>query len=499
MEVMRRYSNCRIGFAAFLLLVFATGCSDHDKPGENPTVTAPTVSSVAPLDAASGACSSTVVTATFSAAMNPASIDGVTFTLTGPGTAAVAGVVSYSASSNTATFTPTSTLALGTIYTATITTGATDAYGIALASNYVWAFTTGTSPCAPPAVASEIPANAATGVCPATVVTATFSEAMNAATISATTFTLAGPGTTAVAGAVSYAGSTATFTPSSALALNTVYTATITTGAQDPSGNALAANFVWTFTTSTTACAAPTVVSVAPANGATAICPNTLLTATFSEAMQSSTINGTTFTLTGPGTTSVPGTVTYVGSSDVATFSPTSPLALNTLYTATITTGAQDLAGDRLATDSPHPPPHARRRKSRTVTARTWCGPRIVRSKRKRGGGMREGKEDADKERRRATETTEGSGANTRCEGGGGKGRKKRQSEKPPRHGEAGESDYERKRARQDESPTHRTPAHGPNRGPPERPAQTGARMVETPTDTRRPALEQLPSVPILY
>ena len=235
MEVMRRYSNCRIGFAAFLLLVFATGCSDHDKPGENPTVTAPTVSSVAPLDAASGACSSTVVTATFSAAMNPASIDGVTFTLTGPGTAAVAGVVSYSASSNTATFTPTSTLALGTIYTATITTGATDAYGIALASNYVWAFTTGTSPCAPPAVASEIPANAATGVCPATVVTATFSEAMNAATISATTFTLAGPGTTAVAGAVSYAGSTATFTPSSALALNTVYTATITTGAQDPS------------------------------------------------------------------------------------------------------------------------------------------------------------------------------------------------------------------------------------------------------------------------
>ncbi|MGA8501551.1 MAG: Ig-like domain-containing protein, partial [Candidatus Sulfotelmatobacter sp.] len=158
---------------------------------------------------------------------------------------------------------------------------------------------------------------------PATVVTATFSEAMNPATISATTFTLTGPGTTAVAGAVSYAGSTATFTPSSALALNTVYTATITTGAQDPSGNALAANFVWSFTTSTTACAAPTVVSVAPANNATAICPNTLLTATFSEAMQSSTINTTTFTLTGPGTTAVPGTVAYVGSSDVATFTPT--------------------------------------------------------------------------------------------------------------------------------------------------------------------------------
>jgi hypothetical protein len=351
MKVMRRYSNWKIWFPAFLVLVFAAGCSDYDKSGENPTVTAPTVSSVAPLNAASGACSSTIVTATFSTAMNPASIDGATFTLTGPGTTAVAGVVTYSASSNTAIFTPTITLTLGTIYTATITTGATDVYGVGLASSFVWAFTTGTSLCVPPAVASEIPANVATGVCPATVVTATFNEAMNPATISAATFTLTGPGTTAVAGAVSYSGSTATFTPSSALALDTVYTATITTGAQDASGTALAANFVWSFHTSTTACAAPAVVSVAPANNAPAICPNTLLTATFSDAMQASTINTTTFTLTGPGTAAVAGTVAYVESSDVATFTPNSPLALNTLYTATITTGAQDLAGDPIASN----------------------------------------------------------------------------------------------------------------------------------------------------
>jgi hypothetical protein len=247
MKVMRRYSNFRIWFPAFLLLLFATGCSDYDKPGANPTVTAPTVSSVAPLDAASGTCSSTIVTATFSTAMNPATVDVATFTLAGPGTAAVAGVVSYSASGNTATFTPTSALALGTVYTATITTGATDAYGVALAANFVWAFTTGSSPCVPPSVISELPVNVATGVCPASVVTAT---------VSAATFTLTVPGTTSVTGTVSYAGSTATFTPSSALALNTVYTATITTGALDPSGNALPANFVWSFTTSTTACGA---------------------------------------------------------------------------------------------------------------------------------------------------------------------------------------------------------------------------------------------------
>jgi hypothetical protein len=307
------------------------------------------VLSVAPPNAASGACPNTLVTAAFSVAMNPATINTTTFTLTGPGTTPVTGVVAYDAASNTATFTPSTALALSTVYTATITTGAQDTFGIALASNSGWTFTTSSTPCALPSVISVTPPNVATGICPNTVVTATFSEAMNPATINTTTVTLAGPGTTPVVGVVTYALSTATFTPSSPLALNTVYTATITTGAKDPSGNALAANFVWSFTTSTASCAPPSVISVAPPNLATGICPNTLVTATFSEAMQSSMINSTTFTLTGPGLTAVPGAVTYVVSSDVATFTPTNPLALDTLYTATITTGAEDLSGVPLA------------------------------------------------------------------------------------------------------------------------------------------------------
>jgi hypothetical protein len=346
MKVMRRYNNHTVCLAAFFLLIISPGCCN---PGANPDLTPPAVISVAPLSAVSGVCPSTTITASFSLAMNPATIDGTTFTLTGPGTAPVTGVVTYSAS--TATFTPASALTLNTLYTATITTGAADEYGIALASNFVWTFTTGANACAAPAVISELPVNNAVGVCPATVVTATFSEAMNPATINATTFTLAGPGTTAVTGVVTYAGSTATFTPATALALNTLYTATITTGATDTFGNALASNFVWTLRTTTTACAGPTVISVAPTAGATGICPNTLVTATFSQAMQSSTISTTTFTLTGPGLTAVPGTVTYVASSDVATFIPNNPLALGTLYTATITTGAQDLGGAPLASD----------------------------------------------------------------------------------------------------------------------------------------------------
>jgi hypothetical protein len=344
---MRKYGNLKILFTAFLLLMFSAGCSDYDKSGSNPTVTPPTATSVVPLNAATTVCPNTAVSATFNVAMNPATINGTTFTLTGPGTTPVAGVVTSSTPGNTAIFTPSSALALGTLYTATITTGATDVYGLGLTSNFVWTFTTGVNPCIAPAVISDTPLN---GVCPDTVVTATFGQAMNPAMINGTTFTLTGPGATPVVGVVTYAGSTATFTPSGALTLNTLYTATITTGAQDTFGNALASNFVWTFTTSTTPCA-PTVISTAPPTGSSGICPNTLVVATFSEAMNAATITGTTFTVTGPGVTPVVGTVTYDAASDAATFTPTGALALSTLYTATLTTGVQDLSGNPLASD----------------------------------------------------------------------------------------------------------------------------------------------------
>jgi hypothetical protein len=262
---MRKYNNHKIWFAAFLLLIVATGCSDPDKT-PNPDLIPPTVISVAPPNGAVDACPSTIVTATFSKAMNPATINSTTFTLTsGTPPVAVAGVVTYDAASNTAIFTPPSSgLALSTLYTATITTGATDTFGNALASNYVWSFTTGTKACAPgpPTVISVTPAD---GVCPNTVVTATFSEAMNPSTINATTFTLTAGGT-AVAGTVTYDAPSfvATFTPSgSGLVVNTLYTATITTGAQDLLGNSLASDKVWTFMTSATAC--PGTIPLGPA------------------------------------------------------------------------------------------------------------------------------------------------------------------------------------------------------------------------------------------
>jgi hypothetical protein len=209
----------------------------------------------------------------------------------------------------------------------------------------------------PPTVTSVAPPDGSAGVCPNTIITATFSKAMNPATINDTTFLLTtGTPPVAVGGVVTFASDVATFTPNSTLVLSTTYTATITTGATDTFGNALASDFVWTFTTGATTCLSgpPTVISVTPPNLASGICPNSVVVATFSEAMNPTTINTTTFTLTsGAPPVAVAGAVTYDVPSHVATFTPNSPpgLALSTAYTATITTGAQDLFGNSLASD----------------------------------------------------------------------------------------------------------------------------------------------------
>ena len=74
------------------------------------------------------------------------------------------------------------------------------------------------------------------------------------------------------------------------------------------------------------------------------------ITATFSEAMNPTTFTNTTFTLKVTSTSApVTGFVTYAGF--VATFNPTGDLAPSTEYTATITTGVMDPAGNNLAAD----------------------------------------------------------------------------------------------------------------------------------------------------
>jgi hypothetical protein len=211
----------------------------------------------------------------------------------------------------------------------------------ALQTDYVWTFSTGTT--LAPTVISTDPANNAMGVFLNKIVTATFSEPMDQLTLNDTTFTIK-QGTTPIAGTVSYTGTTASFTPSSNLLSGTTYTATITTGAKNVSGTTLANDYVWTFTIGSIS--APTVISTDPANIATDVVLNQIVTATFSETMDSLTLTATTFTIR-YGSMSVAGTVSCTGTT--ATFTPKSSLLSGTTYTATITTGAKNVSGIPLA------------------------------------------------------------------------------------------------------------------------------------------------------
>ncbi len=295
------------------------------------------------------------ITATFNEAMDTATINTTTFTVTGPGNVAIAGIVTYDATNHIATFMPTGNFPADTMFTATITTGAQSVAGVPLASDYVWTFTTGDdTDTIAPFVSSINPPIAAIDVATNQKIAIAFDEGMNSTTLNSTTVKLTGPGLTPVAGKVTYSstGNTATFTPDSVLAANTVYIVTVTTGATDLVGNPLFAMFTSTFTTGATAdTTAPTVTSTNPADGAIGVNLDASVNATFSDAMDPSTINLATFTLTGPSSTAVAGKVSYDVPDNIATFTPTAPLAANTTFTATIS-GARDLQGNALATTS---------------------------------------------------------------------------------------------------------------------------------------------------
>ncbi len=87
----------------------------------------------------------------------------------------------------------------------------------------------------------------------------------------------------------------------------------------------------------------PNVTLVSPTDGATGVTITTTISATFSEAMNTTSVENA-FSVTG-----VTGTVTYDAGTRTATFDPTANLAYSTTYTVTISTGAKDLVGNSMA------------------------------------------------------------------------------------------------------------------------------------------------------
>ena len=179
-------------------------------------------------------------------------------------------------------------------------------------------------------------------------ITVDFSAPMSKATLNRESFRVDTRGGIAVEGEVSVNGSTATFTPSAEFSADTEHTTTITTSATDAAGNALVADFSTTFVTAAVAdTTRPTVSATFPQNAATGVPINTSVSASFSEAMNNSTVTTASFRLRASTGTAVAGTVKVVGTT--ATFTPTAVLSTNTQYTAVLRTSALDAAGNALA------------------------------------------------------------------------------------------------------------------------------------------------------
>jgi hypothetical protein len=311
---------------------------------QTPNASGPVIVSTDPAGNDTNVVINKILIVTFNETMDSSTINRTTFILK-KDTATVAGTVTYAG--NSATFEPAAYLAPNTQYTATITAGAKDPAGKALAANHTWSFKTGTGLSANlPKVIFTSPASQATAVPRNAKITAVFSKTMASSTLTAATVTLK-QGNTAISGTVSYSGTTVTYTPAKILDATTSYTATISTGAKDVSGNALATDFSWNFTTGATAdTVRPRIISTDPASGASNVALNKVIKVVFSKSIESATINSTSFTLS-QGTNIVPGAVILTGKT--AVYTPSANLLSNTVYTVRLTNGVKDSTGNSLA------------------------------------------------------------------------------------------------------------------------------------------------------
>ncbi|WP_460993445.1 DUF4082 domain-containing protein [Sinomonas soli] len=347
---------------------------------------APNVSSTNPLPGATGVATNSVVTATFSQDVTPSSVQFVIKDGTG---AAVAGSVSYSSSTTTATFTPAAALGTSVQYTATVS-GATNATG-QIMSPYSWSFTTIPNYSCPCSVfaGGATPAVANSGDISGVEVGMKFQAStsgqitgvrfykgnQNNGTHIGNLWTSSG----AKLATVTFVNESASgwqqayFASPVAVSANTTYVisyyaptgnyAYTSNGFATAQGSApitgLASgsdggNGVYTYGSSSAfpastynstnywvdavysagPASAPAILSTAPAQGATGVDTGTSVSATFDQAVDTSTA---TFTLTRSDGSQVSGSVGNLSATGTYTFTPSSPLAGNATYTATVT------------------------------------------------------------------------------------------------------------------------------------------------------------------
>ena len=368
----------------------------------------PTATAVTPDTGSTGFARDGAPTAVFSVPMDPATITSSTFTLTpaGPLGLPVAATVSYAATTRTATITPNSLLQAGVVYTARLTTGVRSDDGVPLANDQTWTFTTAECPCTlfPD---SLTPASAANPVQDGRGGAGPFTYEMGVKVATTASAEVRGvrfyksPGETGthigriwssggtLLGQVTFTGETASgwqtqqLASPLTLANNQAYVISVnrnnfyplTTGGlasqiiAGPVSSFVGANGVFADTAGTFPTGSwnssnyfvdlvvaraptptPTVTATTPADNATNVAIDASPTATFSGAMDPSTLTTASVTLRPQGGAPVPAIVSYDASNNRVTLNPAVDLATSTTYTAQVSTAA---ASPRLAARRP--------------------------------------------------------------------------------------------------------------------------------------------------
>ena len=338
--------------ANYLVDVLFTSTAPQD-------TTAPSITATTPAADAAGANRDADITATFSEAIDPATVGTSTFQLRDPAGNVVPGTVTYNAAARRAALNPSSALAAGTRYTATITGGpggVADMAGNRLAGDHTWGFRTAGENTSAPIVTGSSPTADATGAVIDANVTVAFSEAMDPASITSSTIELRDGAGNLVAANVGYdaATTTAVIDPNQPLAVATKHTVIVKGGAggvRDATGVPLQANFSSSFTTAGPDSAPPVVTGTWPTRDAADFGVEANIAAIFSEAMAPGSINATTVQLRDASGNLVNAVITYDPGTKSAVIDPAASLVYSAEYTVTLDGGAggvTDVAGNAM-------------------------------------------------------------------------------------------------------------------------------------------------------
>lgn len=211
-----------------------------------------------------------------------------------------------------------------------------------------------------PVVLALSPAHTQSGVGTNATIDALFSQSLDPTSVTSSTFSVTSGA--AIPGAYSFLATNrgpntlVRFTPTVPFAPSGTFTVAITVGIKNSAGIPLFGASTATFSTGTASdTTAPTVVQVTPPDGSLDIATNRLLTVEFSEPMNATRLDTTTFMVSAGGTP-VSGRLAMAtgprGPNTLATFTPSQLLNATNLYAVTLTAGLLDTAGNPLASVS---------------------------------------------------------------------------------------------------------------------------------------------------